>query len=411
MNHYSCRICNQPLTETFVDLGFSPLANHFINESQLQLPETHYPLHVYFCSTCYLVQLPNLIPPESIFTTYAYFSSYSDSWLAHCKDYTELMIERFGLDQTKRVVEIASNDGYLLQYFAQQHIPVLGIEPARNVAKIAEEKGIPTVSEFFGIETAQQLLQTRSSADLLIGNNVFAHVPDLHDFVEGCSLLLSSKGILTAEFPHLLQLIQNNQFDTIYHEHYSYFSFHTISRLFKSHGLSVFDVDEITTHGGSLRVYAQHANQTVHSSSEKIQDMIRKEERALLHQPDTYKQFQQSVNECKYALLSFLLEAKNDGKTVAAYGAAAKGNTLLNYCGIQADLISFVVDRSPHKQGKYLPGSHIPIVDEEQLQRDKPDYVIILPWNIKKEIFEQLEYIRSWGGLFVIPIPTLSIIN
>lgn len=411
MNHYTCRICKQPLTKTFVDLGFSPLANNFIEEFQLHSPETHYPLHVYFCESCYLVQLPNLIPPESIFSTYAYFSSYSDSWLMHCKRYAEMMIDRFGLDQSKHVVEVASNDGYLLQYFAQRNIPVLGIEPAKNVARIAEQKGIPTVSKFFGVATAQQLAQSHQKADLLIGNNVFAHVPDLHDFVEGCSLLLSPSGILTAEFPHVLQLMRNNQFDTIYHEHYSYFSFHTLAGLFESHGLSFFDVEEITTHGGSLRVYAQHTDQSHHLISARVHKMMETEKVAALHQSGTYTQFQQSVNTCKYALLQFLLDAKKEEKQVAAYGAAAKGNTLLNYCGIQPDLISFVVDRSPHKQGKNLPGSHIPIVTEEFLQQEKPDYVIILPWNIKDEILQQLQYIREWGGRFVIPIPQLSIVD
>lgn len=411
MKDYTCRICKSPLTETFVDLGFSPLANNFIQPEQLQVPETHYPLHVYFCTQCFLVQLPNIISPESIFSTYAYFSSYSDSWLAHCEQYTKMMIKRFGLDHTNHVVEIASNDGYLLQYFAQQNIPVLGIEPAENVARIAEEKGIPTVSKFFGVETAKHILQSHSYADVLIGNNVFAHVPDLHDFVEGCSILLSPNGILTAEFPHLLQLIQNNQFDTIYHEHYSYFSFHTLSRLFAEHGFTVFDVEEISTHGGSLRVYAQHSDEGKQPVAEHVQTMIHKEEQAALHQHDTYLSFQQHVNQCKYALLSFLLDAKENNQSVAAYGAAAKGNTLLNYCGIRPDMISFVVDRSPHKLGHYLPGSHIPIMDEEYLKNTKPDYVIILPWNIKDEILQQLDYIQSWGGKFVIPIPSLYIVE
>ncbi len=409
MNQHICRLCSTPLTETFADLGHSPLANNYRDAFQLHTSESYYPLRVYYCTQCFLVQLPNLILPETLFTDYAYFSSYSDSWLKHCRQYTQMMIERFGLNDSHQVVEIASNDGYLLQYFKQKNIPVLGIEPAQNIVSIAEEKGIPTVSAFFGTATARALLQSHPQADLLIGNNVLAHVPNLHDFVEGCKILLSPNGILTLEFPHLLQLIANTQFDTIYHEHYSYLSLHTVMNLFSRHGLQVFDVEEPATHGGSLRVFAQHADTTPHPVTDRVNAVLQNETNADLQKADAYKHFQNRVYECKYQLLSFLLDTKAAGKTVAAYGAAAKGNTLLNYCGIKHDMLSYVVDRSPYKQGKFLPGSHIPIVNEDRLHETKPDYIIILPWNIKEEIKRQLAYIKTWEGKFVLPIPSLSI--
>jgi hypothetical protein len=406
-----CRFCNHKLSHEFIDLANSPASNSFLTKEQLNEPEIFYPLRVYTCENCFLVQIDEYKKSDAIFNSdYVYFSSYSKSWLAHCKFYTDLMQDRFSFDETSLIVEIASNDGYLLQYFKGKNIPVLGIEPTKNTAKVAIEKGIPTITEFFGVDLAKRLVQEGKTADLLLGNNVLAHVPDILDFVGGMKILLSEKGIITMEFPHLVQLIDNNQFDTIYHEHFSYLSFHTVKQIFEACGLEMFDVEEIPTHGGSLRVYAKHKQDTTKIISENVDKLIAKEIKKGIKDLSYYKDFQQRAEKLKSDLWSFLIQQKNNGKNVAAYGAAAKGNTLLNYCGIRNDMISFVVDANPYKQNKFLPASHIPVVDEDYLKKEQPDFVIILPWNLKDEITVQLDYIKTWGGKFVIPIPDLHIL-
>ena len=404
-----CRFCSNLLKHTFVDLGMSPLSNAYLKLDTINKAEKFYPLHAYVCDNCFLVQLEEFETPDHIFSDYAYFSSYSETWLRHAENYTELMTQRFGLNENSQVIEIASNDGYLLQYFQKQNIPVLGIEPAANVAKVAEEKGIPSLVKFFGVSTAQELVAQGKQADLLLGNNVLAHVPDLNDFVAGMKIVLKPDGILTMEFPHVLQLILENQFDTIYHEHFSYFSFLTVEKVFATHGLTLFDVEELPTHGGSLRIYGQH-NDGKKPISDRVSKLKTKEIEAGLEQRSTYLGFGEQVKATKRHLLSFLIDIKNQGKSVVGYGAPAKGNTLLNYCGIRTDLLDYTVDRSPYKQGLFLPGTHIPIYHPDKIIETKPDYLLILPWNIKDEIIEQMSHIREWGGKFVVPIPEVEVI-
>ncbi|MEO8227344.1 MAG: class I SAM-dependent methyltransferase [Gemmatimonadota bacterium] len=401
----SCRFCSTPLRSTVVDLGMSPLANSYLTAAECNAGELFFPLHAWVCSACLLVQLEAFETPDGIFSDYAYFSSYSDSWLRHARDYTAMMVERFGFDSSSRVVEIASNDGYLLQYFAERGVPVLGIEPAANVAAVAEEKGIRSRVAFFGTETARQLVADGESADLLLGNNVLAHVPDLNDFVEGMRIALKPGGILTMEFPHLLRLMAESQFDTIYHEHFSYFSFLTVEKVFAAHGLTLFDVEELPTHGGSLRIFGRHAQAGAPAVTERVERLREKERKAGLDRLETYADFGAQVRETKRHLLRFLIEAKEAGQTVVGYGAPAKGNTLLNYCGVRGDFIDYTVDRSPHKQGRFLPGTHIPIHGPERIRETRPDYVLILPWNLREEIVEQMAFIGEWGGRFVTPIP------
>jgi 2-polyprenyl-3-methyl-5-hydroxy-6-metoxy-1,4-benzoquinol methylase len=412
MTHHNCRFCQQSLQYTFVNLGGSPISNDFLKVEQIDRSEKFYPLHTYVCDRCFLVQLPEVASREQIFGDgdYAYFSSYSQSWLKHCEQYTNLMVERFGFDRSSQVIEIASNDGYLLQYFQNKNIPVLGIEPASNVAAVAEAKCIPTLTKFFGIQTATELVKLGKQADLLLGNNVLAHVPDLNDFVAGLKLLLKPEGIITIEFPHLLQLITQNQFDTIYHEHFSYFSFLTVERVFAAHGLTLFDVEELPTHGGSLRIYGRHAENTRLLVTARVTELKAKEVAARLDRIDTYLDFTKQVEGIKRQLLSFLIQAKSEGKSIVGYGAPAKGNTLLNYCGVRTDFIDYTVDRSPHKQGLFLPGTHIPIYSPERIAETRPDYVLILPWNLRSEVIAQMAQIRAWGGKFVIPIPQLEIL-
>lgn len=410
MNDRRCRFCRAPLSFSFADLGMSPLSNAFLKPEQLDEMERFYPLHAWVCASCFLVQLEEFESPEHIFSDYAYFSSYSDTWLQHAAAYTESMIERFGFGPKSQVIELASNDGYLLQYFKQRGIPVLGIEPARNVAEAAIARGIPTLVKFFGVETAKALVAEGTHADLLLGNNVLAHVPDLNDFVAGTKIVLKPQGVITMEFPHLQHLIEENQFDTIYHEHFSYFSFLAAERVFARHGLQLFDVEEIPTHGGSLRIYGSHAGQPG-APSARVVELAARERRLGFETIETYLAFSRQVQETKRRLLEFLIGAKRAGKTVVGYGAPAKGNTLLNYCGIRSDFLDFTVDRSPHKQGKFLPGTHVPIYAPERIDEVKPDYVLILPWNLKDEIVKQMAHIRSWGGQFVIPIPEVRVLS
>ena len=404
-----CRFCGAVLQDVFVDLGLSPLANNYVPAERLAAGEMFFPLKVYVCRHCLLVQLEVFETPENIFSDYAYFSSYSDSWLEHARRYSENVIERFKITGDSFVVEIASNDGYLLRNFTALNIPVLGIEPAANVAEAAVAKGIPTLVRFFGSDLAGELVRTRRPADLIIGNNVLAHVPQLNDFVAGLKRLLNAQGVITMEFPHLLRLMENNQFDTIYHEHFSYFSFFAVRRVFAAHELTIFDVDELPTHGGSLRIYAGHAGDSSKSCTARVPDLEAREAALGLDRLDGYAGFAPRVIDTKSKLLSFLVEARREGKRVAAYGAAAKGNTLLNYCGVRTDFIEYVVDRSPEKQGKYLPGTRIPIREPEHVRSTRPDYLLILPWNIKDEVMKQMAYIRSWGGRFVVPIPEVTV--
>lgn len=405
-----CRFCQNPLSREFIDLVNSPPSNAYLTAEQLDEPEVFYPLRVFVCEKCLLVQIDEHKKADEIFDqNYAYFSSFSKSWLEHSQKYVEMMCGRFGFDEKSQVVEIASNDGYLLQYFLQKNIAVLGIEPSLNTAKAAREKGIETWTEFFGTDLANTLVEKNRQADLLLGNNVLAHVPNINDFVAGLKIALKPDGVITMEFPHLLQLVENSQFDTIYHEHFSYFSIHTVKQIFAAHGLEIFDVEELATHGGSLRIFAKHGENRTHKLTENVEKLIAKEKDFGLLELNYYADFQPKADKIKYDLLAFLVEQKRNGKKVAAYGAAAKGNTLLNYCGVKKDLVAFVVDISPHKQGLYLPASHIPIVDESFIKREKPDYVLILPWNLKEEIVERLEYIKEWNGKFVVAVPKLDI--
>ena len=404
-----CRFCDAALGRTFVDLGMSPLCETYPAAGDLNRSEAYYPLHVYVCENCFLVQLELYESAENIFTDYPYFSSFSDSWLKHCENYCQAMRNRFSLGEQSFVVEVASNDGYLLQYFVNQGVPVLGIEPAANVAKVAVENGVPTQVGFFGSQLAEEFARKGRCADLIVGNNVLAQVPDLNDFVKGLALLLKPEGVLTLEFPHLLRLIELNEFDTIYHEHFSYFSFLTTVRILDAHGLRVFDVDELTTHGGSLRVYACHSKAKQHPVGSKVQELICHEQKAGLGSVQGYESFATKVRQTKLALMDFLLGAAREGKSVAAYGAPGKSATLLHYCGIGKDLIEYTVDRSPYKQGRFLPGTHIPIHHPDKIRETKPDYVVILPWNLTDEITQQLQYIRNWGGRFVVPIPRVKV--
>src|SRR5713101_4908490 len=407
----ACRFCKSELRHTFVDLGMSPLCESYLRPEQLNEMERFYPLHVFVCEKCFLVQLEEFVSPDHIFSEYAYFSSYSDSWLDHCRRYTEQMLDRFRLNRESLVVELASNDGYLLQYFVKKGIPVLGIEPAANVAKVAEQKGVATIVRFFGKQLAAELVSDERRADLLVGNNVLAQVPDLCDFVAGMKILLKPQGVLTLEFPHLLRLMEENQFDTIYHEHFSYFSFMVAERVFAAHQLTIFDVEEIPTHGGSLRVFARHAGNTSLPITRRVSDLCARELRAGLGRGDTYAVFAEKVRATKRLLLRFLIEAEESGKRVVGYGAPAKGNTLLNYCGVRSDLLEYTVDRSPHKQGCYLPGTHIPIYAPDKIRETQPDYVLILPWNLRDEIVAQMADVRNWGGRFVVPIPEVKVLS
>ena len=404
-----CRFCNSRLQTTFVDLGMSPLCESFLRADQLDRMEPFYPLHVYVCENCLLVQLGEYVPPKEIFEEYAYFSSFSDSWVRHAEEYTEKIIGRFGIDARWKVVELASNDGYLLQHFVRKNIPCMGIEPAKNVARVAIERGITTIPRFFGAALARELSETHGLADLLIGNNVLAHVPDLNDFVEGMKILLSPDGLITMEFPHLLRLMKGNEFDTIYHEHFSYFSFLTVNNIFEKHGLRLFDIEELPSHGGSLRIYAQHAEGGTREISEKVFGLRSEESASGLDRLETYGSFKESVYETKRRFLGFLIEAKRNGKSIVNYGAPGKGNTLLNYCGVRLDFIDYAVDRNPYKQGRYTPGTHIPIFPPEKILETKPDFIVIIPWNLRKEISRQLSFTAEWGAQLVVPIPQLEV--
>ena len=407
----NCRHCGLPVKHSFCDLGMSPLANSYLTEDQIDRPEIFFPLHAYVCSRCLLVQLPVFESADSIFSDYLYFSSYSQSWLDHARAYAEDVITRFDLDSTSHVIEIASNDGYLLQNFVSAGIPALGIEPAANVAAVAQQRGIPTEIAFFGTDLASKLAAAGTRADLLIGNNVLAHVPDLNDFVAGMSIVLAPSGVITMEFPHLLQLIDQNQFDTIYHEHFSYFSLLTATRVFAAQHLRIFDVEQLSTHGGSLRIFACHAGFDGYGVSNRLRELEAAERAAGLDRMDGYLAYPMRVKRVKRSLLKFLIDAQNNGQRTACYGAPAKGNTLLNYCGIRNDLVEYTVDRSPHKQGHYLPGTHLPIYAPSHIRETRPDYLLILPWNLKDEIIREMSYIREWGGRFVVPIPELSVID
>ena len=409
MRLHTCRFCGSPLEITFVDLGMSPLCQDHVKPEEVNQMEPFYPLHAYVCKTCFLVQLEEFVSPSVIFSDYAYFSSYSDTWLQHAKAYTDLMVERFKLNEKSQVIEIASNDGYLLQYFMDKAIPVLGIEPAPNVAEAALKKGIPTLVKFFGEKTAREVVKDKGKADLVLGNNVLAHVPDINDFVSGMKIVLKPEGIITMEFPHLMRLVAENQFDTIYHEHFSYLSFTTVGKIFGAHGLTLFDVEELPTHGGSLRIYARHQEDTTHPVTERVAELLHREESAGFSTLEYYLSFGEKVKETKRKLLEFLINVKREGKSVSGYGAPGKGNTLLNYCGIRTDFIDYTVDRSPHKQGNFLPGTHIPIYHPDKIRETRPDYVLILPWNLKDEIMKQMAYIRDWGGQFVVPIPEVKV--
>jgi SAM-dependent methyltransferase len=404
-----CLFCDGELSNVFVDLGMSPLCESFLPESELNKMEPFYPLVVYVCPKCWLVQLEKFVSPAEIFTEYAYFSSYSDSWVDHGRRYTEMVIDRFGLTSDSHVVELASNDGYLLQHFVARGVPVLGVEPAANVAKAAEAKNVPTLVEFFGKECAAKLVPEGKAADLIIGNNVLAQVPDINDFVGGIAILLKPEGVVTIEFPHLLRLMAENQFDTIYHEHFSYFSFLSATAIFKAHGLRLFDVEELPTHGGSLRIYACHDKDSTHPTTERARELLALEESEGFRDLSRYGAFQEQVDATKRGILEFLIRARRDGKSVAGYGAPGKGNTLLNYCGIRTDFIEYTVDRNPYKHGRYLPGTHIPIFAPDRIAETKPDYLFILPWNLKDEIMKQNAFIRDWGGQFVVPIPELRV--
>ncbi len=410
MSETACRFCGAPVEAVFADLGMSPLANSYLPPERANGMEPFYPLRALVCGNCFLVQLEEFETPKRIFTDYAYFSSYSSSWLEHSRRYAEQMVERLGLDGSSHVVEIASNDGYLLQFFHDRQIPVLGIEPAANVAKVALQKGIPTLVEFFGAETASSLAG-ESAADLLLGNNVLAHVPDLNDFVAGMKILLKPGGVITMEFPHLMRLIEDNQWDTIYHEHFSYFSFLTASRVFEAHGLRLFDVEELPTHGGSLRVYGCHADDPQKDESEAARELRERERKAGYEQLETYLGYGRRVEADKRQILGFLIDLKRQGLRIVGYGAPAKGNTLLNFCGVRRDFIDYTCDLNPHKQGHFLPGSHIPIRSPDAIREDRPDVVLILPWNLKDEIVQQLSFISEWGGRFAARTPELTLLS
>ena len=406
-----CRFCKNQLVDVFLNLGYTPLANSYLKKTEIDKPELSFPLCAYVCKKCFLVQIDEEEKPENIFTDYAYFSSYSKTWLKHIEEFSKEMIRRFQLNKESKVIEIASNDGYLLKNFKKKNIPILGIEPASNVAKFAKKKGIPTVEKFFSNKTATELVKKHHSADILIAVNVLPHVPNLNDFLKGIKKILKPNGTVIVQFSaYLSKLISQREFDTIYHEHYSYFSLFTLNKIFSAHDLKIFDVDELSIHGGSLRIYATHKKQKV-IVSKKIQKLIDKEKKLGLRNLATYKNFNERVVSLKFDLWKFFINAQKQGKKVVCYGAPAKGNTLLNYCGIKNDLIEFTVDISPHKQGLYLPGTHIPIYNPSHIKKNKPDYVLILAWNLKKEIMEQMNFIRDWGGKFVTPIPNVRVIQ
>lgn len=405
-----CRFCSAALSYTFVDLGMSPLCESYLATEQLDQMEPFYPLHVRVCDQCYLVQLEEFVSAENIFTEYAYFSSYSDSWLKHASDYVDMISERLNLGLENRVVELASNDGYLLQYFVKKNIPVLGVEPAANVARVAEQKGVPTLVRFFGRQTARKMVADGVAADLVIGNNVLAQVPDLNDFVAGIRIVLKPGAVATIEVPHLMRLMEENQYDTIYHEHFSYFSVITLEKVFAAHGLVLFDIEEIPTHGGSIRVYMRHVEDLSKTVTQTVVDLRNRELDAGLDRMETYGNFAKAVIESKRALLELLIRLRREGKSVAGYGAPGKGNTLLNYCGIRTDFLDFTVDRNTYKQGRFLPGTHIPIHPVEFLKERRPDYILILPWNLRDEIVAQLAYAREWGAKFIVPIPVARIL-
>lgn len=404
-----CRFCGTKLTHTFVDLGMSPLCESFVPPERANEMEPYFPLHAFVCDRCFLVQLDEFVSREEIFREYAYFSSYSTSWLEHCRNYCEAMVARWGLGPKSQVVEVASNDGYALQYFVQKQIPSLGIEPAVNVAQVAIDKGIPTRVEFFGRELARQLVQEGVRADLLYGKNVLAQVHDLNDFVGGMKILLAPAGVVTIEFPHLSRQVEENQFDQVYHEHFSYFSFLSAATIFEAHGLRLFDVEELKTHGGSIRIYGCHANDAAKTTTERARELAERERKEGILSLDYYASFAEQVKETKRKLLEFLIGARRAGKSVVGYGAPGKGNTLLNYCGIGTDFIDYTVDRNPYKHGRLLPGSRIPIHQPERIFETKPDYVLILPWNLKEEIMAQMSGVREWGGRFVVPIPEVTV--
>ena len=406
----ACRFCGKALHTTFVDLGMSPPCQSVVRQQQLNHMEPFFPLHAWVCENCFLVQLEEYVAPADIFSEYAYFSSYADSWVEHARKYSVLMRERFGLGRDSLVMEIASNDGYLLQHFVAAGVPVLGIEPAANVAKVAQDKGIRTEVTFHGRSSADRVVAKYGQADLLLGNNVLAHVPDLNDFVAGMKRLLKPGGVITMEFPHLQRLMAENQFDTIYHEHFSYLSYFTVEQVFAAHGLTLFDVDELPTHGGSIRIYARHANDASKPVSERAQQLRARELSMGFNRIETYQGFAEQVKSTKRKILSLLIDLKNRGKSIVGYGAPGKGNTLLNYCGIRTDLLDYTVDRNPYKQGTYTPGTHIPILTPERIRETKPDYVFILPWNLRDEICSQMSFVREWGGRFIVPIPEPQIL-
>jgi SAM-dependent methyltransferase len=404
-----CRFCGAKLQHLLVDLGMSPLCENYVSPEKANQMEAFYPLHVYVCDNCFLAQLEQYVSPEEIFGEYAYFSSYSDSWLEHAKRYTDMIVSRLDLDHRSTVMELGSNDGYLLQYFVQKKIKAIGVEPAANVAAVAEKNGVPTVVKFFGRKTAKELAAQYRQVDLLIGNNVLAQVPDLNDFVGGMKAMLKPNGVVTMEFPHLMRLMNENQFDTIYHEHFSYFSFIATEKIFARHGLTLFDVEELSTHGGSLRIYGRHDEDNARPIGDRVVEMRQRELEAGFGRIETYRNFGEQVKETKRKLLEFLIRVRREGKSVVGYGAPGKGNTLLNYCGIRTDFIDYTVDRNPYKQGKFLPGTHIPILHPDRIKETKPDYLMILPWNFKDEIMAQMSGIRAWGGKFVVPIPEVTV--
>jgi SAM-dependent methyltransferase len=406
----ACRFCGSALEHTFVDLGMSPLCESYLRRDELDRMEPFYPLHVRICAECLLVQLPEYVAPERIFREYAYFSSYSDSWVEHARRYADAMVDALGLGPGSLVVELASNDGYLLQHFVARGVPVLGIEPAENVARAGRARGVPAITEFFGVELAEALAAEGRRADLLAANNVVAHVPDINDFVGGMAVLLAEEGLVTAEFPHVVRLIEGNQFDTIYHEHFSYLSFHTVSAVFAAHGLTVFDVEELPTHGGSIRIHARHAA-SAPARTARAERLLQAERAGGYDRLEGYLGFEERVRAIKRDLLTFLMDARREGRSVAGYGAPGKGNTLLNYCGIRTDLLEYTVDRNPYKHGLFLPGTHIPIHAPERIRETKPNDILILPWNLREEIAGQLAYVREWGGRLVVPIPRLETVS
>ncbi|MEM6325641.1 MAG: class I SAM-dependent methyltransferase [Bacteroidota bacterium] len=405
----TCRHCGTPLRQSVADLGMHPPCQSVVQPEDRWAPETVYPLHAFVCGSCRLVQIDEVVPPEEIFSEYAYFSSYSTSWLAHASRYAEAMTERFALGPEHTVIEIASNDGYLLRNFVERGIPCLGVEPAANVAKAAEAAGVPTRVAFFGEAEAQKMRAEGIGADLIAANNVLAHTPELNSFVAGLAVLLNERGVATLEFPHLVRLMEENQFDTIYHEHFSYFSFTTVERIFASFGLTLFDVEELPTHGGSLRIYARHAADESRPISRAVHDLRQREADWGVDRDETYAAFADRVRQTKHALLRFLLGAAEAGKTVVGYGAAGKGNTMLNACGIKPDLVAYTVDRNPYKQDTYIPSARLPVFAPEKIFETRPDYVLILPWNLRDEIAEQMKGIREWGGRFVVPIPEVDV--